>query len=74
MFICKKKLKLINIARTKHFEIDQSQQLGKKMVASSRFAITKKIGSTNPYKHRDETQQWFVEDLGVSHLKFINMQ
>jgi len=59
----KKKLKLTNTATTKHFEIDQSQQLWKKKVASSKFVITKKFGPTNPYKYGDEAQQWFMEDL-----------
>ncbi len=67
MLVCKKKLKLTNIATTKHFEIDQSQQLGKKKVASSKFVITKKFGSTNPYKYGDDAQQRFMEDL-VFHI------
>jgi hypothetical protein len=38
--LAKRKLKLTNIAATKHFDINHNQQLGKKRAASFGFAIT----------------------------------
>ncbi len=59
----KRKLKLIVIVATKHLETNHSWQPWKKKATLSMFVITMFFGSTNPYKHRDEAQQWFLEDL-----------
>jgi hypothetical protein len=41
----------------KFFEINHSEQQGKKMVGPTWFVIVAYFGSTNPYKNGDETQQ-----------------
>jgi hypothetical protein len=61
--LVKRKLKLINIVATNHFDINHSQQLKKRKVAPFGSTITTFFGSTHLYKHGDETQQQCLEDL-----------
>jgi len=62
--LTKKKWKLINIVATKYFDINHNQQLGEKkgcIVWVRNHNIF--FGLRNPYKHGDEKQQPFLEDL-----------
>ncbi len=61
--LVKRKLKLTIIVATNHFDINHSQQLRKRKVAPFGSTITTFFGSTHLYKHGDEAQQQFLEDL-----------
>ncbi len=49
--------------------INHSRQLKKKKATPSRFTIIRLFGSTHPYKHGDEAQQQFLEDLVFTSTK-----
>jgi hypothetical protein len=55
--LAKRKLKLTNIVATKHLEINHNWYPRKKRATPFGFTITTFFGSTNLYKHNDETQQ-----------------
>lgn len=61
--VVKRKLILIKKSMVKHVDSYLNQQLGMKKVGSSWSTITTFFGSANPYKHGDESEQRFFENL-----------
>jgi hypothetical protein len=52
--------------------INHNRQLRKKKATLFGSTIITFVGSTHPYKHRDETQQQFLEDLVLTFAKVLS--